>query len=68
MSDEVNAVSVKGIYKNYGDVGPSGCGKSTLIRCFNRMNDLIPSAIVEGDVKYNETSPKKHIRKCSFWS
>ena len=37
-------------------IGPSGCGKSTLIRCFNRMNDLIPSAIVEGDVKYNETS------------
>ena len=24
-------------------IGPSGCGKSTLIRCFNRMNDLIPS-------------------------
>ena len=23
-------------------IGPSGCGKSTLIRCFNRMNDLIP--------------------------
>ena len=37
-------------------IGPSGCGKSTLIRCFNRMNDLIPSAKVEGDVKYNETS------------
>ena len=25
-------------------IGPSGCGKSTLIRCFNRMNDLVPSA------------------------
>tara|TARA_Y100000766_G_C18777616_1_gene541597 strand:+ start:192 stop:992 length:801 start_codon:yes stop_codon:yes gene_type:complete len=37
-------------------IGPSGCGKSTLIRCFNRMNDLIPTAKVEGDVKYNETS------------
>ncbi|GIS30631.1 MAG: hypothetical protein Ct9H90mP2_10140 [Dehalococcoidia bacterium] len=37
-------------------IGPSGCGKSTLIRCFNRMNDFIPSAKVEGDVKYNETS------------
>ncbi|MCS7258889.1 MAG: ATP-binding cassette domain-containing protein, partial [candidate division WOR-3 bacterium] len=24
-------------------IGPSGCGKSTLIRCFNRMNDLIPN-------------------------
>jgi phosphate transport system ATP-binding protein len=37
-------------------IGPSGCGKSTLIRCFNRMNDLIPAAKVEGDVMYNETS------------
>ncbi len=27
-------------------IGPSGCGKSTLIRCFNRMNDLIPGARV----------------------
>ena len=24
-------------------IGPSGCGKSTLLRCFNRMNDFIPS-------------------------
>ncbi len=29
-------------------IGPSGCGKSTFIRCFNRMNDLIPGARVEG--------------------
>jgi phosphate transport system ATP-binding protein len=34
-------------------IGPSGCGKSTLIRCFNRMNDLIPSASVEGHVRYH---------------
>jgi len=33
-------------------IGPSGCGKSTLIRCFNRMNDQIPSAVVEGKVTY----------------
>jgi phosphate transport system ATP-binding protein len=33
-------------------IGPSGCGKSTLIRCFNRMNDLIPSARVDGSVLY----------------
>jgi phosphate transport system ATP-binding protein len=33
-------------------IGPSGCGKSTLIRCFNRMNDLIPSARIEGTVTY----------------
>ena len=34
-------------------IGPSGCGKSTLIRCLNRMNDLIPSASVEGMVLYH---------------
>ena len=34
-------------------IGPSGCGKSTLIRCLNRMNDLIPSASVEGRVIYH---------------
>jgi phosphate transport system ATP-binding protein len=34
-------------------IGPSGCGKSTLIRCLNRMNDLIPSATVEGRVFYH---------------
>ncbi|MCX8278134.1 MAG: phosphate ABC transporter ATP-binding protein PstB [Dehalococcoidia bacterium] len=33
-------------------IGPSGCGKSTLLRCFNRMNDLIPSASVEGTVNF----------------
>ena len=27
-------------------IGPSGCGKSTLLRCFNRMNDRIPDAVV----------------------
>jgi phosphate transport system ATP-binding protein len=34
-------------------IGPSGCGKSTLIRCLNRMNDLIPSARVEGTILYH---------------
>jgi phosphate transport system ATP-binding protein len=34
-------------------IGPSGCGKSTLIRCFDRMNDLVPGARVEGDVLYH---------------
>ena len=33
-------------------IGPSGCGKSTLIRCFNRMNDLIPDAVVQGQVMF----------------
>jgi phosphate transport system ATP-binding protein len=34
-------------------IGPSGCGKSTFIRCLNRMNDLIPSARVDGKVVYH---------------
>ncbi|AYY15204.1 phosphate ABC transporter ATP-binding protein [Actinobacteria bacterium YIM 96077] len=34
-------------------IGPSGCGKSTLLRCMNRMNDLIPSATVEGTLRYH---------------
>jgi phosphate transport system ATP-binding protein len=34
-------------------IGPSGCGKSTVLRCFNRMNDLIPGARVEGDVLFH---------------
>jgi phosphate transport system ATP-binding protein len=34
-------------------IGPSGCGKSTLLRCFNRMNDLVPSANVDGEVLFH---------------
>jgi len=34
-------------------IGPSGCGKSTLLRCFNRLNDLIPGAKVEGKITFN---------------
>ena len=34
-------------------IGPSGCGKSTFIRCFNRMNDLIPGASVDGRIDYH---------------
>ncbi|HSM05141.1 MAG TPA: phosphate ABC transporter ATP-binding protein PstB [Longimicrobiales bacterium] len=34
-------------------IGPSGCGKSTLLRCFNRMNDLVPAARVEGQVSFH---------------
>jgi len=33
-------------------IGPSGCGKSTLLRAFNRMNDFIASARVEGEVVF----------------
>lgn len=31
-------------------IGPSGCGKSTLLRCFNRMNDLIDSVNINGEM------------------
>ncbi len=31
-------------------IGPSGCGKSTLLRCFNRMNDLIESCHIQGEI------------------
>jgi phosphate transport system ATP-binding protein len=34
-------------------IGPSGCGKSTVLRCFDRMNDLIESARVEGTILYH---------------
>ncbi len=34
-------------------IGPSGCGKTTALRCFNRMNDLIETARVEGNVRYH---------------
>jgi phosphate transport system ATP-binding protein len=34
-------------------IGPSGCGKSTLLRCLNRMNDLIPTAEVSGELLYH---------------
>jgi phosphate transport system ATP-binding protein len=43
------------IYRNLvtAIIGPSGCGKSTFIRCLNRMNDLVPSARIEGQVLYH---------------
>ena len=34
-------------------IGPSGCGKTTVLRCFNRMNDFIESARVEGSIHYH---------------
>lgn len=37
-------------------IGPSGCGKSTFLRCLNRMNDLIPSAKVDGEVIVDGTN------------
>ncbi|MEZ5432252.1 MAG: phosphate ABC transporter ATP-binding protein PstB [Verrucomicrobiales bacterium] len=52
-------------------IGPSGCGKTTLLRCFNRMNDLIPTAaltkgrirILESDIYAREVDPIE-LRKC----
>jgi phosphate transport system ATP-binding protein len=37
-------------------IGPSGCGKSTVLRCFNRMNDLVASARIEGNVLFHGTN------------
>ena len=34
-------------------IGPSGCGKSTFLKTLNRMNDLIPTAKITGEVMYN---------------
>lgn len=42
-------------------IGPSGCGKSTFLRCFNRMNDVIPSCQVKGQIIMDDVdlnSPK----------
>ena len=33
-------------------IGPSGCGKSTFLKTLNRMNDLIPSVKITGEVRY----------------
>jgi phosphate transport system ATP-binding protein len=37
-------------------IGPSGCGKSTLLRCFNRLNDLIDTVKIEGDLRFEGDS------------
>ena len=36
-------------------IGPSGCGKSTFLKTLNRMNDLIPSVKITGDIRYKDT-------------
>ena len=35
-------------------IGPSGCGKSTLLRCFNRMNDLVVGARMQGRITFDD--------------
>jgi len=51
------AVTQVSINIKYGQVvafiGPSGCGKSTVLRCFNRMNDLVSSARIQGKVYFD---------------
>ena len=37
-------------------IGPSGCGKSTFLRCINRMNDLVDTATIDGDLLLNGTN------------
>jgi phosphate transport system ATP-binding protein len=34
-------------------IGPSGCGKTTVLRCLNRMNDLVPSARIDGQILHH---------------
>ncbi|MDQ3991152.1 MAG: phosphate ABC transporter ATP-binding protein PstB [Actinomycetota bacterium] len=52
--EAVGGVSLP-IYQNQitALIGPSGCGKTTVLRCFNRMNDLIEGARVEGRILYH---------------
>ena len=51
--------AVRGVDLTFGKnqitalIGPSGCGKSTVLRCFDRMNDLIPGARVKGTITYH---------------
>ena len=37
-------------------IGPSGCGKSTFLKSINRMNDLIPSVNIDGEILFNNNS------------
>ncbi len=50
-------------------IGPSGCGKSTLLRCINRLNDLVDSVRIEGQIRfeggsiYDPAIDINHLRK-----
>ena len=37
-------------------IGPSGCGKSTMLRSVNRLNDLLATVRIEGDIRLNGDS------------
>lgn len=41
-------------------IGPSGCGKSTFLRCFNRMNDLIPDVTITGQIMIDDVDIYKN--------
>ena len=45
-------------------IGPSGCGKSTLLRCFNRMNDLIDTCRIEGDILIRRSGHQQSRGRC----
>ena len=49
-------------------IGPSGCGKSTFLRLFNRMNDLIPGARLEGSIKIDRESMSMNSGRMPGWS
>ncbi len=57
-----DTLAVKGVFLEIPQhqitafIGPSGCGKSTILRCFNRTNDLIPSARVTGNIFFHEVN------------
>ncbi|MGO3732275.1 MAG: phosphate ABC transporter ATP-binding protein PstB [Vagococcus sp.] len=62
--------ALKGITMDFDEggitalIGPSGCGKSTYLRTLNRMNDLIPSVTITGNVTYKNQdiySPKMDV-------
>ena len=50
-------------------IGPSGCGKSTFLKCINRMNDLVESAkitgqvLLDGEDVYDERTDTTLLRK-----
>ncbi len=54
------STAVKNVYLNIprnrvvAFIGPSGCGKSTILRCFNRMNDLVAGAKMDGRITFND--------------
>jgi phosphate transport system ATP-binding protein len=66
----LNKISIEiPVFQSTALIGPSGCGKSTFLRTLNRMNDLIPSAKISGEVLvdgfniYNKDVDVVNLRK-----